>query len=43
MELYDMEIGMFHYLHALVLNESRSEEGKKNKAAEELQDQMEGS
>ena len=42
MELYDMDIGIFHYLHALVLNESRSEAGKEAKAGETLQDEMEG-
>lgn len=42
MELYNMEIGMFHYLHTLVLNESRSKEGQDAKAGEAIQDELEG-
>ena len=40
-ELYNMEIGPFHYLHCMVLNQMRSEEGKKAKQEEMMSDAME--
>ena len=42
-EIYNLPLGTFHYLHTLVLNESRSEQGKKNKQNEMLGDQLEES
>lgn len=41
MDLYNMDLGTFHYLHTLVLNEQRSEEGKKNKENEIVNDEIE--
>ena len=41
LELQELPLGTFHYLHTLVLNESRSEEGKNNKAAEQMSDEIE--
>lgn len=41
MELYNMDLGVFHYLHTLVLNESRSKEGKENKTNEMINDEIE--
>ena len=40
-ELYNMEIGPFHYLHCLVINQVKSEEGKKAKQDEMMSDAME--
>lgn len=39
-ELYNMDAGMFHYLHTLVINESRSEEGKNKKTNEVMEDEL---
>lgn len=36
-----MPLGMFHYLHSLSLNESRNKDGKENKAAEYVSDELE--
>lgn len=41
MELYTMPLRIFHYLHCLCINESTSEEGKKNKQAEIENDMIE--
>lgn len=38
-----MPLGMFHYLHTLSLNQSRTEEGQKNKANEQMVDEIEDS
>ena len=38
-----MPLGMFHYLHTLSLNQSRTEEGKDNKANEQMMDELEDS
>ena len=40
-EILNLPLGTFHYLHTLVLNESRSEEGKKNKQKEMISDELE--
>ena len=40
-DVYNMDLGIFHYLHVLVLNEQRSEEGKKNKSNEIMSDELE--
>lgn len=34
MELYNMPLNIFHFLHCVCLNEQRSEEGRKNKENE---------
>lgn len=41
MELYNMDLGVFHYLHTLVINESKSQEATKNKQAEYVYDEIE--
>ena len=38
--MLNLPMGTFHYLHTLVLNESRSEEGKKNKQNEMIVDEI---
>lgn len=41
MELMDMPIGVFHYLHALSLNQSRTEQGRENNENEQVMDEIE--
>lgn len=41
MEAYELPVGVFHYLHTMVLNQSRSEEGKEEKVAEQFSDELE--
>lgn len=36
-----MDIGTFHYLHTLVLNESRDKNASENKANEQAMDEIE--
>ena len=36
-----MPLDIFHFLHCVALNESRSEEGKKSKQAEQTTDAIE--
>lgn len=40
-ELMNMGIGTFHYLHTLVLNESRDKNASENKANEQAMDEIE--
>ena len=40
-EITNLPLSTFHYLHTLVLNESRSEQGKKNKQNEMISDELE--
>lgn len=41
MELYNLPIGVFHYLDCMVLNEMKSEEAKERKGKEMAADAIE--
>lgn len=41
MELFNLPIGIFHYLDCMVLNEMKSEQARKQKEAELAADEIE--
>lgn len=42
MELYELPLGVFHYLHVAALNQANDEKARQAKAGEEIIDEMEG-